>query len=913
MIGEDDVGPPLGDPDHAHSDGRADGCDRLREGRAGSAMTDHFELDVDPDSVRAVVRRLRRAAPVLAARATAVGRTPGEVGEQWTGQAATSVLGEMPALSGHLETSSTRQDEAAAALATLAGRYEDALTQVGRLNTRWAEAEADHRQALRDIDRDERAAQEPVGGRPPSRFEREESQDVSQRRASAAGDDLRTRQATLTSSFEELREELRTATTTAARALSAAVLVRAPAGPAHRGAPGSPGSIDWRRLVRSDLGEDLGLVRAHDAVDRVDQAPPTDWKSYLEDYDLEVPADLDPSRAAELVAELDAQLAAVEDLDPAARSRALNQWAEGLDPSDRSVLAIVDAERVGNLDGMHNRVRYAANRVNLDRGIAEEEAQLAEHWDPPPNSDHPQYAEYSRLTKRIEMLERLQEGESEVDPTTQQLVDVPSQVLLFEGPTYDGSTVTDDGRLAVVMGDLDTATQVGTVVPGITNRIDNFGATIDKARNTHDLVPDSATIAWLGYDTPEFSDATSTADAEAGGRALSDFVAGLVRRSDSELTVMAHSYGTLVTSVALQGGMRPDRVVLFGSPGLGEHVRSTADLGLPPGFPIYALRAPGDPVSITAGHGMDPVEMPGVIRLDTDVEGPEGVTGHSAYTDKLTDSLRNIAGVLAGQVPGPDGVDLPGHLVTGGNDLADDGLAGPYNENVRSLVDLLQQQVTPEQLAAFTSVLEPTLQNLGEGREIGIDDIPELTDLVRQAMDESDLGEHLTQEELLQALKDAGFTDKTGELAGDWVDEHLSDLDFLDDAEATFPTRFGPITVRVPDGLNEGLGDLLGGAVDGTVGRLGDMAVDHLPSLSGILDTVDDVYEKYDLARDTVVGLVETADDLREGVDRTVDSAVEGGRELVDDVGDTVSDGLDTVSDGLEAVEESDLNPLNWG
>lgn len=891
----------------------------------------HFDLDVDPGAVRAVATRLRHAATTLDARGRAAGRTPGQIGERWTGQAARSVTAEMSALGDRLGESSTRVGEAVDALVTLAEHYRHALDRLPGLNRRWDDAVADHRSALRDIARDQEKANDRGDGPPPSTFERHESESIARGRTSDADGALHREQAALTSTFDDLREELRTATRTAASGLRTALLVHRPVGPV---APGSPAAGGWSQLVRAGLRDQLALVSDHyDAAD-VDRIPPPDWRTYLEDYGLDVPADIDPERGAELVARLDRQLAAAAGLDAEQRSRALNRWAEGLDPDDLSTLAIFDADRVGNLDGMPNRIRYASNRVNLARGIESEQEKLRTLWDPPPSSDHPLYAEYQRLTRRIAMLEDLQDGGEEgIDPGTQLAVENPSQVLSFELPTYDGRSVTDDGRLAVVIGDLDNADQVGTVVPGITNRIDNFGATLDKARNTQDLVQNSATIAWLGYDTPEFADATSTDDAVTGGQALEDFVDGMVRKADSELTIMAHSYGTLVTSLALQNGMRPDRVVLFGSPGLGEDIRSKADLGVPDDLPIYALRAPGDPVSITAGHGMDPVDMPGIIRLDTDWSGPEDVTGHSQYTDLDTDSLENIAGVLRGWVPGP--VDDRGAtgLVTGGNPLAEDGLAGRYNQNLRNLVDELQAQVTPEQLAVFTGHLEQTLQNVTEGREIGIDDVPELTGLIREAMEESHLGEHLTQDELQQAIKDAGFTDTTGDIVGDRVREGLDDVDFLDGLTIPIRTRFGNVDLTVPDGLNEAIAAGLGELTSGAVTNLSDYAVDHLPSMSQVLGAADWLYDAYDGTRDVfrAVGMApevaqylldRTTDEGREllgdvrdsltgglvrgavAVDDAIDGAVDGGRELLDDAGDVIGDGLDELRD-------VDLNPLH--
>jgi alpha-beta hydrolase superfamily lysophospholipase len=64
-------------------------------------------------------------------------------------------------------------------------------------------------------------------------------------------------------------------------------------------------------------------------------------------------------------------------------------------------------------------------------------------------------------------------------------------------------------------------------------------------------------------------------------------------RPDAATTLLAHSYGTLVSSKALQGGAEFDRVAFMGSPGLGRDVHRVADLGLPPETRVFGMRAPG--------------------------------------------------------------------------------------------------------------------------------------------------------------------------------------------------------------------------------------------------------------------------------------------------------------------------------
>lgn len=637
-------------------------------------------------------------------------------------------------------------------------------------------------------------------------------------------------------------------------------------------------------------------------------APPADWRTWAEQYGLHVPDPLDLDRGLELKAQLERVLADSLPLPPEQRADYLEDHfvtAGGRRISDEDLvqLALVDPALVGNLDGLPNDVRYLANKVNVFHAVASERARL-DARDPPPTEADLAYVDHVRLRERIDTLERLLNDES---PSRPEDSFGPAQILAFTPPSYQGHDVLDDGRLAVVVGDLDAARHVGIVVPGITNRIDNFGATFDKARNTQLTAgPDSATIAWLGYDTPELHDAVTDEDALEGGRALHDFMAGLRRAGDSDLTIMAHSYGTLVTSKALQLGRGqqpiPDRVVLFGSPGLGHDVHSTTDLGLPPGYPIYALRAPGDPVSITAAWGIDPVELPGITRLDTDWHGDEDVTGHSEYTDTGTDSLLNIARVLAGATD---------QVHVGGNPLSEDGLLGEYNVNLRHLVDELQGQVPSDVQAAFAQAVEADLSwRIETGRVLP--DSPEhlrdLLDLIRGAADDSGITDRLTTDELHQAIKDAGFTDTLGDDVRDGVADwfgHHDELDGLD-----LPVGPSGLHLHVPDDLNERLGVVVGEGAGSLTTHLSDWAVDRLPSLDTVLDVGDTVaatwqafdevrdgaHAAWDIARGTPGLVAGAAEDAAEQV---ADNLAREGSELAEDATDLAGDAWATATDWL--------------
>lgn len=616
-------------------------------------------------------------------------------------------------------------------------------------------------------------------------------------------------------------------------------------------------------------------------------APPDDWRAWAQAYGLNAPETFDPARGADLKKALEAELSKGLSLPPDQRAQLIKTFTDTLSQQDQVQLAMSDPSLVGNLDGIPNTVRYVANKVNVFRAVESEQERL-DAWQPPPTKQDPAYVDYARLGSRIDTLSTLVNDEklTKIAPVP------PSQILAFTPPTYDGNTVTDDGRLAVVSGDLDTAHHVGVFVPGITNRIDNFAATLGQASNAQNLAGDaSATVAWLGYDTPEFADSVTTDDAVRGGHALHDFMAGLQRAEGSDLTLMAHSYGTLVTSQALQFGKGekplPDRVVLFGSPGLGEDIHSTTDLGLPPGYPIYALRAPSDPVSITAAFGMDPVEMSGITRLDTDwTDDGREPTGHSQYTEDWSNSLVNIAGVLAG-VPDDE-------LHVGGNPLAEDGLLGAYNINLRNLVDNLQEQVPAEVTSDFASRIQGELElriETGTLTPTSPEDLRDLVGLIRNAANDSGLNDHLSDDELHQAIKDAGFTDTLGDQAGDKVDDFFAGQDGLDDLRVPIPHT--PFHLDMPDGANEAFGHLAGDGTQFLTTHLSDLAVDHLPGLDGVLDISDAAADAWQTFNDTKQGVSDAWQDVQDAPGEVWDAS----KDITGDVLDTGEDALDGVAD----------------
>ena len=230
-----------------------------------------------------------------------------------------------------------------------------------------------------------------------------------------------------------------------------------------------------------------------------------------------------------------------------------------------------------------------------------------------------------------------------------------------------------DGRIAVVQGDLSHAGHVAVTVPGISNNLDNFGSLIDEGSRLKGAAgSDTAVVSWLGYDTPVgvglnpirmSAEIANTALARAGAQSLVPFVAGLRQLNpDAQVTVIGHSYGSLVTGLAAKAGLQADNVVFIGSPGVGVH--SVSEFNLPAGAHVYAaepgagvsvggVNAGGDPVS-NLGHNVHPFGAvptgPGFGAKVLNIGNRLDITAsHSDYYKNGSTSLELLGKIAGGE------------------------------------------------------------------------------------------------------------------------------------------------------------------------------------------------------------------------------------------------------------------------
>lgn len=243
---------------------------------------------------------------------------------------------------------------------------------------------------------------------------------------------------------------------------------------------------------------------------------------------------------------------------------------------------------------------------------------------------------------------------------------------------------------AIGVGDVDNAECVGVTVGGLNTRVsvsavdatNQAAAQRNKARELRTAAgrPNAdavASIAWLGYDAPDsLRDVTHDWHARAGAERLNAFYNGLAASSnvvDQRITAFGHSYGSLVTSLALQRGAPVSDVVLYGSP--GAEITDASQLRVQPGHAYYMIGT-NDYVAeaIPGFNAFGPAlqDIPGMFPLSTatgvappgeygDGQLHERAYGHSDYArtgsnGQLRMSGYNMAAVLAGL---PDDVVRP--------------------------------------------------------------------------------------------------------------------------------------------------------------------------------------------------------------------------------------------------------------
>ena len=203
--------------------------------------------------------------------------------------------------------------------------------------------------------------------------------------------------------------------------------------------------------------------------------------------------------------------------------------------------------------------------------------------------------------------------------------------------SYDPRSPAGQGGAAIAIGDVSAADDVAVVVPGVGNSPGAMTGAIDAATtlrsNSIAADPDAsvAAVAWLGYDLPlsfghdvpvtplgvldDSLIALDDADAIDGGRRLSGFTAQLRAEMtpSARLTLVGHSYGSVVVSQAATVATGVDDVVLLAAPGSGPDARDASAYTVSPDH-VFALSFEHDPITAPVIDLLAAVLVPATAR-----------------------------------------------------------------------------------------------------------------------------------------------------------------------------------------------------------------------------------------------------------------------------------------------------------
>ncbi|MDR6986375.1 hypothetical protein J2Y66_000845 [Paenarthrobacter nitroguajacolicus] len=375
-------------------------------------------------------------------------------------------------------------------------------------------------------------------------------------------------------------------------------------------------------------------------------------------------------------------------LDPGA----IAKWWAGLghkmvgramEPGEAQLLLIDALPAVlGNLNGITATARHEANLKRL-------------------------FTEQDRINAELASTPRFlpaSQGLSITNPawtllqTQQKALDGIRGALVNAGASGDavllGFDLTNGSPKAQVSaGNPDTADNVTYAVSGML--ITPQSGFNDWAQNAYDLRAKQrdvdpgksfAVVAWINYEPPTVPTVNSGDAAQAGAsRFIADLHGfnavreGLGNRTPETLHVLAHSYGTTVTSNALAAAkLDVASFTMLGSAGIEKEIRNAGDLHVPAGQ-VYASEAEGDGLARWGRHlrqdpRMESFDAKVFSSEEATIDGTQyqGITEHNSlvhredgdgygYLDKNTTALYEAAltttghgdRVLPGERPEP--------------------------------------------------------------------------------------------------------------------------------------------------------------------------------------------------------------------------------------------------------------------
>lgn len=364
-------------------------------------------------------------------------------------------------------------------------------------------------------------------------------------------------------------------------------------------------------------------------------------------------------------------------LEPDADPQEVEDWWNGLSGEQQQWISGNRPDWVRNRDGIPTVVRDDANMRWLDSERSRLQAELDRELaaNPYPNSPGADPTSSRRIHE-------LRSSISNLDKT-RAAVDDPDKYLIAL------DTSGDTMKAVVSVGNPDEADHVSVTVPGMGSQKD-AGGTIETMMNEADLLQREAelqldgtigregetvaTVAWLGYDTPPgLAEAGGDSRATGAAPVLTNYLESVDVTSTGDnnphLTLVGHSYGSVVSGMALNDGANAvvDDYVAYGSPGF--YAMDEADLGMQQGH-VFVMQTPDDPIQLLdkvdavpglGWRGGDPADG-SFVQLSTgagqtaDGVDRAGASGHSDYPRPVRvgdqDVLRmtgyNTAVVVAG-------------------------------------------------------------------------------------------------------------------------------------------------------------------------------------------------------------------------------------------------------------------------
>jgi hypothetical protein len=422
---------------------------------------------------------------------------------------------------------------------------------------------------------------------------------------------------------EAARNRMRSLRASADDIATALVLAAA----AARDAADQLGAARQRVLAIAATARDEGYAVADDGDVSV-IAPPSALLTLLAGGDAAVARDLQQRRATDLTRELTAALDALGAADTDAARDVREAFAVITAPTPTTPAAAVAP------DGDAWADRIAANRLRVARELLDVSA------------DSPRADLYRALL-------------AEIDDPAGSGTRIDRQIVEFD-PARD--------VLVELNGDLGTADHVAVLVPGMNTTLDGSATTTATARSfVTASAGDVAAITYLGGRFPQSDflplavlDAADPRYALAMAPRLAAFSHDLervVEGTGADVTVIGHSYGGAILGTAEVVGLTSDRTVYLAAAGSGVGVDDPSDWhNGNPSVTRYSMTAPGDPIQVVQHlgvHGVDPDEMPGVVRLDAgrydDGRPVEGLPAHSdVLSDTESDAWRTVLAVITG-------------------------------------------------------------------------------------------------------------------------------------------------------------------------------------------------------------------------------------------------------------------------